>query len=299
MSDSEFPELEERLRTYGGNAVDPAVQSQHLTAIAHAAPVRRRSSLAHKVRVAGALIGGFFLGSTGLAFAGALPDTAQDAAQEALSRVGITVQGGTERYQGAECGTPDGGGEWRNHGHYVRSQPEAEREAAGESDCGKPLVSVGKSDNETDNETDNEGAGEPNECAADGQAIAEDNKARRGKPDNPGKPDHAGKPDQAGKPECAPEGGNEAQENSDANDAVTDSQPSSTPAEPEEKPVETPEEPPATAGDDAGTQGVTDTPSDDEGEVPEETPPSEADAGNVPEETPPADEEAEEAPPED
>jgi len=294
MTDSEFPELEERLRSYGGNAVDPAVQSQHLTTMASAAPVRH-SSLAHKLRVAGALMGGFFLGSTGLAFAGALPDTAQDAAQEALARVGISVQGGTERYDGVECATNRPNGGWRNHGHYVRSQPEDQREAAGESDCGKPLVSVDKDDNGL------EDAGEPNECAAAGQAIAEVAKEQRGKPANPGRPSHANKPDQTGKPACTPDGGSEtSSEGSDANDAVTN-QPESTPVEPDAKPVEPPEAPPVEEGDDAGdTQGVTEAPSTDEGEVPEETPPAEGDPGNVPEETPPVDGDAEEdSPPED
>lgn len=288
MSDSEFSELEARLRSYGGHAVAPATQSQHLTTMASvAAAPARRSSVAHKLRVAGALVAGFFLGSTGLAFAGALPDPAQDAAQGAFARVGVNVPAGTERYQGAECGEPEGGGEWRNHGHYVRSQPEAAREAAGESDCGKPLQSLENGGDDADVES--EGAGEPNDCAAKGQAIAGANKERRAKPDNPGKPAHAGKPETTGKPACTPDGGNETSEQGDANDAVTP-QNEGTPADPDEKPVETPAGPPDDTGGDAGdSQGVKgDTPGAEEGEVPEETPSSEG-AGNVPEETPPSD----------
>jgi hypothetical protein len=300
---SDFSELEDRLRAYGAKPVDSGVQSEHLTAIAQVATPPRRSSLAHKLRVAGALVAGLFIGSTGLAAAGALPDAAQDAAHGALARVGVNVPLGTERYQGAECGTPEGGGEWRNHGHYVRSQPEAEREAAGESDCGKPLNSVGKGEGD-----ENEGAGEPNDCAASGQAIADAAKARNGKPENPGKPDHAGKPEQTGKPECTPEGGSEPEE-SGANDAVTEPETQSAPADPEAKPVETPVGPPDSSGEDTGdTQGVpAETPGAEEGNVPEETPPSEtpgAEEGdvpeedNVPEETPSSETE-EDAPPED
>jgi hypothetical protein len=298
MSDhTEFSELEERLRAYGDHPVESALQSQHLTAMATTAAPVRRSSVAHKLRVAGALMGGFFLGSTGLAFAGALPDQAQDIAQEALARVGVEVEGGTVRFQGDDitpCPAPEGGGEWRNHGHYVRSQPEELREAAGESDCGKPLVAVMNKRTAGDN-GDVDEARERDECAANGQAIAEANRGRRGRPENAGQPDQAGQPAATGKPECTPAGEGDQ---GDANDAVIE--PEATPAEPEAKPVETPVAPPEQTGDEAGdTQGVQgDTPAVDDDEVSEDdTVPEE---GTVPEETPPADPGTEEeAPPED
>src|SRR5688572_16756623 len=66
-------ELTERLRALGRRPVDPALQSQHLTAMA-AVPASSplRSLLAGRVKIALAVIGGFLVGATGLASAGAM-----------------------------------------------------------------------------------------------------------------------------------------------------------------------------------------------------------------------------------
>ena len=44
-----------------------------------------------RAKVAGLVVAGTLVGSTGLAFAGVLPDAAQNAAATVLSKVGITI----------------------------------------------------------------------------------------------------------------------------------------------------------------------------------------------------------------
>ncbi|MBW3557878.1 MAG: hypothetical protein KY454_13175 [Actinobacteria bacterium] len=75
MNDSLDPrdELTDRLRALGRQPVDPALQSQHLTRMAGvSAGSTVRGALASRLRVGAALLGGFLLGTTGLATAGAL-----------------------------------------------------------------------------------------------------------------------------------------------------------------------------------------------------------------------------------
>lgn len=75
MNDSLDPrdELTDRLRTLGRQPVDPALQSQHLTAMAGVASgASFRGALATRLRIGAALVGGFLLGTTGLATAGVL-----------------------------------------------------------------------------------------------------------------------------------------------------------------------------------------------------------------------------------
>ena len=118
-----------------------------------------------------ALAAGLVAGSVGLASAGALPAGTQQVAHTALGAVGVDVPR-AERYQGPECG-----GNVKNHGQYVRSQPKEKRAEASASRCGKPLQA---------------GQGEPD--AAEGP-----------KPDKAAKPDNAAKPDKPGKPNKPPE----------------------------------------------------------------------------------------------
>lgn len=152
-------ELIERLRAFGRRPVDPSLQSQHLTAIA-AVPVSAgrslRSAVASRVKVAAAVLGGFLIGTTGLASAGVLgplqpvaatvvekatplevPEGAKDKAAKARS-------GGTERYYGPEC-VVTGGQPARNRGEYLKQQREVSPEAfeaAKQTNCGKPLSSL-------------------------------------------------------------------------------------------------------------------------------------------------------------
>jgi hypothetical protein len=67
--------------------------------------------------------------------------------------------GSVERYWGRECGD----GDVTNHGQYVSSQPKdgASRSAAAQSDCGKPLASVGTGDDGDDESGDGPEADAP------------------------------------------------------------------------------------------------------------------------------------------
>jgi hypothetical protein len=84
---------------------DPAVEERHIAAAlavirresaagARADRPQRKRSWRRRARVAGVVLAGALVGSTGLAFAGALPDPAQDAVADVLDRVGITVPAG-------------------------------------------------------------------------------------------------------------------------------------------------------------------------------------------------------------
>lgn len=146
-------DLHDRLARLGSVPVEPATRSEHLTAMA-SVPARHRRGVRDKLKVGAALAGGFLLGSTGLAFAGALPTPAQDAASDALARVGISVPAGTERYFGEECVAGDDGSQARNRGQYLKQERAKGADAlaaAKASDCGRPLVSL---DDDADVETD-------------------------------------------------------------------------------------------------------------------------------------------------
>jgi hypothetical protein len=72
-------------------AVARTVRIQHESSLAPAtrrSPVRGRF---FRAKVAGLVVAGTLVGSTGLAFAGVLPDAAQNAAATVLSKVGITI----------------------------------------------------------------------------------------------------------------------------------------------------------------------------------------------------------------
>lgn len=76
MSDSPLEprdELTDRLAALGRQPVDPALQSQHLTAMA-SVPVARsfRTSLAGRLKVGAGVMAGFLLGASGLTAAGAM-----------------------------------------------------------------------------------------------------------------------------------------------------------------------------------------------------------------------------------
>ncbi|WP_436792711.1 hypothetical protein [Actinospongicola halichondriae] len=81
-----------RLRALGDEAVPDAVRNQHLHRMA-AVPTNQRRSFG-RAWVAAAAIVGFLAGSTGLAAAGALPDSAQDVAHDVLAVVQVNVPEG-------------------------------------------------------------------------------------------------------------------------------------------------------------------------------------------------------------
>ena len=146
MSDSPDPnspehaELVDRLRALGETAVDPAVASAHQTAMTAVAPTgpRLRPGRQRIVRakVAAAFAAGLVLGGTGLASAGALGTTPQNAVADAAAHVGVDLPGGTARSTEG-CG----GRSYKNHGEFVSQGGDPH------SPCGKPVKSTTKPDN--------------------------------------------------------------------------------------------------------------------------------------------------------
>ena len=94
-------DLHERLRSLGEDPVEADTRSAHLSRIAAvevtAAPHRRRFG---PLAVASAGIVGFLVGSTGLAMAGALPDSAQGVAHDVLGVVQVDVPDGKDGKRG-------------------------------------------------------------------------------------------------------------------------------------------------------------------------------------------------------
>ncbi|MBI3648956.1 MAG: hypothetical protein HY240_09445 [Actinobacteria bacterium] len=78
-------------------AIAAAVEVVGSQAAHRPAPRSRRSFVRQKLlraKVAGLVVAGTIIGTTGLAFAGALPDGAQNTASNALAKIGISVPSG-------------------------------------------------------------------------------------------------------------------------------------------------------------------------------------------------------------
>ena len=129
-------DLIERLQALGRQPVDPARQHAHLAAMTPAG----RSPLRAKLRVAGAFLAGLLVGGSGLAVAGALPDSAQNVAHNVFEQVGVQVPQPDRYHDAEECGPEVKA----NHGQYVRDDKSLAR-----SDCGKPTHAGGKDAGET------------------------------------------------------------------------------------------------------------------------------------------------------
>lgn len=197
-----------RLTSLGEQPIDPALASQQLTAIA--ITPAREPWFRQKLQVAAALVVGLLVGSTGLAAAGALPDTAQQAAHKALRTVGVNVPPGKDRVTEG-CGTDENGEPFKNHGQYVKAHkddPEASK-----SDCGKPRKSVKDG-------TDDDDATKPECPTPEPTAAATDNGNGKAKGAEKAKA-NAGK----GCDDDDDATGDEAED-----DAVSQSPPSTTPA---------------------------------------------------------------------
>jgi hypothetical protein len=138
---AEHAELAARLRALGRTPVDPIVASAHFSAMAKVRtgsrphPARGRFG---RAKIAAAFAAGLVLGSTGLASAGALGNTPQNAVANAAVHVGLDLPGGTAR-------STDGcdGKTYPNHGAFVSQGGDPH------SPCGKPLKSTGKPDKST------------------------------------------------------------------------------------------------------------------------------------------------------
>jgi hypothetical protein len=130
---NEDEDLISRLRGLGRRPVDSHVAARHLSSMEDGAGVGASWPGRHRLKVVAAFAVGLMVGTSGLATAGALPNGAQEVAHRTLGAVGVKVPHG-DRYQGPECG-----GEVKNHGQYVKSQPKENRAEAAKSRCGKPV----------------------------------------------------------------------------------------------------------------------------------------------------------------
>ena len=130
---NENEDLISRLRGLGRRPVDSDIAARHLATMDDAAGVGASWAGRHRLKVVAAFAVGLMVGTSGLATAGALPNGAQEVAHRTLGAVGVKVPHG-DRYQGPECG-----GEVKNHGQYVKSQPKEKRAEAAKSRCGKPV----------------------------------------------------------------------------------------------------------------------------------------------------------------
>jgi hypothetical protein len=132
----EHEDLVRRLQALGTEPLSPATAHGALARAMSTSPLRsRRAGL--RMKVAAATAGCVLFGSAGLAAAGTLPTSVQDAAHKALGAVGVHVPVGTERFNDpALCP----GGPYKNHGQYVKAHPDDPK--AAHSPCGKPLQSV-------------------------------------------------------------------------------------------------------------------------------------------------------------
>jgi hypothetical protein len=129
--------LTDQLRSLGTQPVDPATHDRMLARVQAG---RRRTSLKRRVKIGGAAAAVLLFGTAGLASAGVLPAPIQDAAHTVMGAVGLHVPPGHQRYNDPkDCP----GGPYKNHGAYVRSHKGDPN--AGQSKCGKPLVSLSHS----------------------------------------------------------------------------------------------------------------------------------------------------------
>jgi hypothetical protein len=251
-------DLAARLRALGSRPVDPALQSEHLTAIAGVRTGSAfRSSLAGRLKVGAGVLAGFLLGATGLTAAGAMGPLQSISAKAVETVTPLEVTHGKsadakakhaddakddDETEGTESGPKvleDGRSigtlrDWKgcedndagNRGQYLKAVREAggDLAAAKASNCGMPLAA---GDDETT--TDEPKAADTNDDASDDAGKPAD----AGKPDEPGKsadhkPADAGKPDDAGKPATVP--------NAEATDHANDKAdlPDHAPGEPAE-----------------------------------------------------------------
>jgi hypothetical protein len=173
--------LEARLHQLGTPAIDPALVSVHLGAMAGVAP--GRAGILTKFRVAAAFFAGLLIGGSGLAAAGALPASVQSIAHTTFAKVGVNVPAGHDRVTEG-CGTDTNGQPFKNHGQYVKAHKGDS--AAAQSDCGKPKVSVHDSTSNPGND-ENDSTSNSN-CAGQGpvtppSAAANSQGAAQGKAD--------------------------------------------------------------------------------------------------------------------
>ena len=268
MSDSVDPrdELTERLAALGRQPVPPALQSEHLTAMASVrAGSTFRTSLAGRLKVGAGVLAGFLLGASGLTAAGAMgplqpvaakvasevanvevPQGPKDKAEKAAKAAAKAAAAkdadgegsiGTDRDWSDGCVPVEGSTKFAgNRGLYLkqeRAKGEAALTAAKASTCGMP---VGAEADDADVESTEKVKPEDTEPKNDGAGKSDEDHGKSA--DAPGKTDD---PAAAGKAK-----------GDDASDEAGDS---------ENKP-ETPAGPPAEAGNSGVTPPVEEPPAE-------------------------------------
>ena len=220
MTEHEKDWLVDRLRALGTQPIDPATQSQHLTAIATAAVDQAQRStflgrVGRRVQLGAALAIGVLLGTTGLATAGALGPLQPIAAKGVEAVTPLDVPNGKGKSAEAKLKAQANGSEadangvervtegceagisTRNRGQYLKGVREkygndsAELTAAKASRCGMPVNSEGTPGSDDESTTE-----------ADATAKANKGKSDEHKPDTEGDDDANG----TGKPEGTPGG---------------------------------------------------------------------------------------------
>ena len=258
-------DLTDRLRAFGQRPVDPALQSEHLTALASVRGGRSvfRASLAGRIKVGAGVLAGFLLGASGLTAAGAMGPLQPIAADvvEAVAPVDVPKgksdeakakaaekQGdnpsrledgsiGTERIWDDGCALSEDGKTYAgNRGRYLkqeRAKSEAAFEAAKLSDCGKPVADE-DGDDAAATEADEPKAEAP-EAEGAGKETAPGQNGERGKSEDAGKPEDTAKAEgaDAGKPAEVPAPSLPEQ----ADEGATDKAPVHEPGEPAEPTV--------------------------------------------------------------
>ena len=156
MAMSEYDDLVARLRALGSRPVDPAVASEHLTAMAAVRAGRARpAGRFQRLKVGAAFAAGIVLGGTSLASAGVMGQAVQDKVADAAQHVNVNLPGGTER---STVGCP-AGKTYKNHGQFVKDGGDPK------APCGKPVKSVDKAQNGADdNGPDANGSGNGSAC---------------------------------------------------------------------------------------------------------------------------------------
>lgn len=170
----DFEDLRRRLAAAGAAPLDPAVAARTQARLSCARPSPRPRIPRKLVLVATTV--GFVLGSVGLAAADTLPDSVQEAAHDALAKVGMHVPAGHDRYNDPVV-CP--GGPYKNHGEYVRTH--TDDLDAGATPCGKPVKSTKSGDDATGDQArpDDDETGPP--------PWAHGKNASKGKSDKAGK----------------------------------------------------------------------------------------------------------------
>jgi hypothetical protein len=230
-------ELTDRLAALGRRPVDPALQSEHLTALAGVRTGSAfRTSLAGRLKVAAGVMAGFLIGATGLTTAGAmgpfqpiaatmvesatplkgLPKSASDKAKAKGLEKAAKNKG-----KGAEAGEGAGGekiwgvdgcpadGEFKNRGQFLKAAKENDPaalmsfEKARQSDCGKGVGATGTADEAETDKTGDDATQESKRQndAGNGASEGKGDADEAGKSADAGKSGDAGKPEPTGKPE--------------------------------------------------------------------------------------------------